>query len=211
MRVAIIGPIGIGKSTFVNNLTNLVNDDGLDFKFINEPLSEFEDTLKKFYDDKVKWSYPIQCEVAINYEKIHVENINNDIIVDSSYSHLVYSRILHNEGYLTDQELYNVSNIARSIKYDILIILVQTADIIKSRIVSRSRDYETDLDYMNNHVNSYYSELYNVLNDDEYDVFSDATKIEIVLPDMEDTEVDISYNDILDNVATLIKEIKDIE
>ena len=89
IRIGISGVPGVGKSTFVENLRQVIsrNYPGLRFTVVQEPVDQWmamKDTngknlLEHFYSDQVKYSFPFQMNSFIS----RVNSIYNALVIDS--------------------------------------------------------------------------------------------------------------------------------
>ena len=63
--ICVDGNIAVGKSTVLDTLEL----EG--YKVIREPVHEWSDTLKLFYEDKARWAFTLQVVILTSYRKIY--------------------------------------------------------------------------------------------------------------------------------------------
>jgi deoxyadenosine/deoxycytidine kinase len=164
LSIAIIGTIGVGKSTFIEKLKESFQDESFpdEILTIGEPsvsIDFLKDTLKKFYKDTNKWAYPLQLGVSAAQE-IHFQSMrvaDYDIaIMDAPYSSYMYCKIHQKAGRLTEDEVKIIDSVSRPFPFDFLVIIEETADVTIDRIMKRNRSIElTDLLYLHEHIRDY--------------------------------------------------------
>lgn len=158
MRIGIIGPIAVGKTTFGKYLARYTNHN-----FIPEPIvgvPHMERILKEFYQDPKKWAYILQASVVLEFEKIHM-SMGNNVVVDSPHSNIIFSDLHYTSGNINDKQLQALRMMASyENHYDVIIVLKATTDTILKRFVKRARELEDGSEeYIVNHANSYYQHL----------------------------------------------------
>jgi deoxyadenosine/deoxycytidine kinase len=165
ISIAIIGTIGVGKSTFIERLKqSFLTDEVIPNEVITigEPsvsIDFLKDTLKKFYKDTKAWAYPLQLGVS-SAQEIHFQNMrasNYDIaIMDAPYSSFMYCKIHEKAGRLTEEERQLIESISRPFPFDYIILIEETAETTIERIWKRNRSIElNDLLYLHEHINDY--------------------------------------------------------
>lgn len=181
IKIAVIGPIGIGKTSFINTFSKqfLNYQDTMGIINFEEPAINNQDIntiLKKFYKDNVKWAYPLEVNIAAAFEAIFTEikeieedkeKYNNIIIVDTPFSPFIFSSIFEKNGRLTAKEKEIILSITKPFDFDYLFILKETAETIISRIKKRNRDFEISDEhkaYTEEHIRDYEFFLNDYLN-----------------------------------------------
>jgi deoxyadenosine/deoxycytidine kinase len=165
ISIAIIGTIGVGKSTFIERLKQAFLTDEVipnEVITIGEPsvsIDFLKDTLKKFYKDTKAWAYPLQLGVS-SAQEIHFQNMrlsNYDIaIMDAPYSSFMYCKIHEKAGRLSEQERQLIESVSRPFPFDYIILIEETAETTIERIWKRNRSIElNDLLYLHEHINDY--------------------------------------------------------
>ncbi|HAK05139.1 MAG TPA: hypothetical protein DCM23_00345 [Firmicutes bacterium] len=170
MRIGINGPNGAGKSLLTRELSSFMKHD-----IVKEPIEQNE-YLRFFYDDKDTFSYMGQNAfyAAMFYLMWKTKDIP-DIIFDSTfYSNLIYTELLHLEGYMTPVQYELSLAIAREhIKQlpptDLEIVLVRSKDILFRNVAMRGRTFEIhEIEYLNFHYDNYYACAKKVYTDFKY-------------------------------------------
>jgi len=165
ISIAIIGTIGVGKSTFIERLKqSFLSDETIpnEVLAIGEPsvsIDFLKDTLKKFYKDTYAWAYPLQLGVSAAQE-IHFQNMrmtNYDIaIMDAPYSSYMYCKIHEKADRITEAERLLIDSVSRPFPFDYIILIEETAETTIERIMKRNRSIElTDLLYLHEHIRDY--------------------------------------------------------
>lgn len=156
--IAIEGPIGAGKTT----LANLLND-YLGYTLLREIVEE-NPFLSKFYTD-IK-EYALQTEAFFLFNRVkQLEDVNKNILskckgVVSDYhivKNLIFAGItLDNNQFHRYKQVYNifVNDLPQP---DIIIYLNSNTDVLMTRIASRDRSFERQMDrnYIDNLRNEY--------------------------------------------------------
>jgi deoxyadenosine/deoxycytidine kinase len=164
ITIAIIGTIGVGKSTFIDKLSKIFLNDAIpnDVISIGEPsvsIDFFKDTLKKFYRNTKTWAYPLQLGVS-SAQEIHLQNLREtdyDIaIMDAPYSSFMYCKIHQKAGRLSEEERKIIENVSRPFPFDYVILIKESAETTIDRIMKRNRSIELgDLLYLHEHIRDY--------------------------------------------------------
>lgn len=215
-NIAVIGPIGCGKSTFIFALKQKFKElyPNLSIRVEQEPsisVPYLNEVLKKFYENKNGWAYPLQLEIsAIN--EIQFQNLresNYDILLfDSPFSSFEYCNINKKSGRITEEERKNIDNISRPFNFDYVIIVKENLETTIKRVQGRNIDARAgslslaqedvpidDLSYLEDHIKEYGSF------EEEYlkKYFPNAQKI--VLEHIPE-KTNKSYEKLLRNIAT---------
>lgn len=165
ISVAVIGTIGVGKSTFIERLRqSFLADETIpnEVVVIGEPsvsIDFLKDTLKRFYRDTRNWAYPLQLGVTAAQE-IHFQQLRTtdyDVaIMDAPYSSYVYCKIHEKAGRITEAERKIIDDASRPFPFDYLVVIEETAETTIERIMKRNRSIElNDLLYLHEHIRDY--------------------------------------------------------
>lgn len=166
--IAILGCLGIGKTTFVKNLQKLIPhaiyvDEPVD-KWINLKNKETgKDLLKTYYDDKPRWAYTFQNIAFITRLNLLIEALDrkdyNAVVMDGTLAtdKNVYAQMLYDDGLMDslEWEAYNIwehfyeSHVKTNKIY--YVYLRCDPNIILERVKSRNRPQEQNVDitYLN--------------------------------------------------------------
>lgn len=150
MFVSILGLIGAGKSTLVENLACKSN-----FIPFREPV-ESNPFLELYYQDPKRWSYAMQVNLLFERYKQSQEAFlrsisGEDTVIDSSiYSDAAFALVQRQSNYFTDKEYLSYLNmhkvIASQTAYpDITIWLELSPEATLERIRKRSRECESSI------------------------------------------------------------------
>lgn len=195
--IAVEGPIGVGKTTLVELLT-----EGLNAKPLLEEV-EANPFLPKFYDDIKKYSFQTQTFFLLSRYKQQLELSQVDLFDQRIVSDYLFAkdRIF---AYLTldENELGLYEQIfrlldARIPKPDLVIYLQAPSEILIERIDKRHNDYERSI------KEKYLEDLVTAYNN--YFFYYTDTPLLVV----NTTEVDFEKNP--DDLSNLIKEIESIK
>jgi len=170
MRIGINGPNGAGKSLLTRELAAY-----LGYELVKEPI-EHNEYLQFFYDDKDTFSYMGQNAfyAAMFYLMWKTKDIANIIFDSTFYSNMIYTELLHLEGYMTPEQYELSLNIAKEhIKQlpptDLEIVLVRTKDILFRNVAMRGQPFEIhEIEYLNFHYDNYYVSAKKVYKDFAY-------------------------------------------
>jgi deoxyadenosine/deoxycytidine kinase len=165
ISIAIIGTIGVGKSTFIERLRRSFLEDEVipnEVVAIGEPsvsIDFLKDTLKRFYKDTKAWAYPLQLGVSAAQE-IHFQQLRSSdydvAIMDAPYSSYIYCKIHEKAGRITETERQLIDDVSRPFPFDYVILVEETAETTIERIMKRNRTIElTDLLYLHEHIRDY--------------------------------------------------------
>lgn len=141
MRIAVCGPIGVGKSTLSKQLSKLTNLKLADESVDNNPF------LDLFYKDAKRWGFTVQMHFLEDRFKAIQED---DIILDRViHEDVLFAKNSLEQGLMTQDEydLYErlfVSLVNSSPTVDYLIYLSGSPEHIISNIVKRGRISELD-------------------------------------------------------------------
>jgi len=174
INVAIIGTIGVGKSTFVKHLSEEAERRGVDLLVDLEPsvtIQSINDILERFYKDMEPWAYPLQLSIAAANEVQLQEAKGRDydvMLFDSPYSAFEYCRIHAKHGRITDEEKNAIDAISRPFPFDYVILIKETKEKSIERIKRRNGAVEKksnalaqadvpikDFDYVEEHMKDY--------------------------------------------------------
>jgi len=167
-RIGVIGTIGVGKSTFLERLSeSLMTEDQNTITF-GEPSiihGNLNKILKNFYTDTKRWAYPLQAGVSAAHDATYTEikdledkNSAYDVaLVDAPYSSFIYCNIHAKAGRITEEERVAIDNLSRPFHFDYIILLEEDADETIDRIMKRNRTIESidDLSYMYEHIEDF--------------------------------------------------------
>ena len=177
--ISIEGNIGSGKSTFVNELKNNIEN----VIFIDEPVDQWNEIkdkegktiIEKYYEDKNKYSFPFQMMAYISrlvLFKKAIESKKYDIIITERCLYTdkyVFTKMLYDEGLmnLIEYSIYNKWFKEFVEDYDIHYVYLKTnVETVNSRVLKRSREGEKiDISYLrkcNDYHNKWLSNEKNV-------------------------------------------------
>jgi deoxyadenosine/deoxycytidine kinase len=161
MRIGIIGPIGSGKSTLTQLLSNYYKA-----PFMKEPI-EHNPFLPLFYNEKKKFALISQnafySAIFLSMWRTKDEPF---LICDSTiYSNLVFAELLSLEGLLEPNEVdltYKVAEAHMTLlpDIDLQVVLVRSEESLFENVSKRSRNIEQgQYDYLKFHYANYYHVL----------------------------------------------------
>ena len=164
MLISIEGNIGSGKSTIINYLKNLNNDN---IVFVDEPVDEWlniksngKNALELFYEDQDKNSFWFQVLAYITRLRNLLETIkknpNKIIITERSIytDKYVFAQMLFDSGKISDIEfqIYNYwfDTFENETKIDVILYVNTEPEECMNRIKTRNRSEESsvELDYL---------------------------------------------------------------
>jgi deoxyadenosine/deoxycytidine kinase len=164
MLISIEGNIGSGKSTIINYLKNLNNDN---IVFVDEPVDEWlniksngKNALELFYEDQDKNSFWFQVLAYITRLRNLLESVkknpNKIIITERSIytDKYVFAQMLFDSGKISDIEFqtynYWFDTFEKETKIDIILYVNTEPEECMNRIKTRNRTEESSvkLDYL---------------------------------------------------------------
>lgn len=161
LHIAIDGPVGAGKSTLMDLLTDV------GFTPFPEPVVE-NTLLEKFYYDRERYGFPLQIYLLNKrFEHLRKSHGTSKSVMDRSlYCDLIFARILLNNQELSPAEFHIyeelLSNMLEHCQPPTLMIYLEiSVDTAIARIQKRNRDFEqkTERKYwedLNNAYRSYF-------------------------------------------------------
>ena len=128
--ITICGLIGSGKSTFTNDLSDLIRGISL-----SEPAGDERNPyLSLYYSDPKRWAFAMQTHLlqqrdAVNQRALEEMHDGRDVVMDSCmWQDMAYAKMLHAQNLMTDNEYRTYLAIAgtmlrRDIHPDVCIFL----------------------------------------------------------------------------------------
>ena len=140
--ISVVGNIGCGKSSFLNNLENI------GFEVAQEPVSDWV-FLSKFYEDPSRWCFALQVEVMHTLSK----NLLPGFIVERSplEANKIFALNSFRNGAMTTEEYELIEKLSMDYPTPQRYIYIRTSPkTCCERIRKRSRSYESNisLDYL---------------------------------------------------------------
>lgn len=182
MIVCVIGLIGSGKSTLVNNLALRDN-----YTIFEEPVDN-NPFLVDYYKDPARWSFTLQTyylwERYKQTQEAYMRSLRGEIVIlDSSiYSDAAFAILQYDSHYFTNDEYKTYLNmhsiLASKTAYpDIVIKLELSVEESLNRINKRSRDCENNIpiQYLKD-LNEAYHTILNKLSKHTNIIYVDANK-----------------------------------
>lgn len=158
MRLGINGPNGSGKSLLARQLAALFG-----YELIKEPI-ENNEYLSFFYENKDLFSYLGQnAFYAAMFTLMWTHKDQKDVIFDSTfYSNIIYTKLLHLEGYMNEHQ-YQLSleiakeHISHLPKLDLEIVIRRPKNVLFQNVHHRNREMEQGQDnYLSFHFDNFY-------------------------------------------------------
>lgn len=218
INIAVIGPIGVGKTTFIKRLKEVLEKASFKVLVVNEPsvsILPVNQLLERLYENIKKWAYPLQASISASHEA-EFESIKDEdydfSIFDMPYSSYMYCHIHQKNKRMTKKEMNNIINISRKFDFDFLISLSGDEEAIIKRVKNRNNSSSpktaekadnltiNDFSYLHEHLKDFQK----FKKGWKKKFFKDSKNVEIVLED-KNTE---RYNKQLDSVAEIIKKYR---
>jgi deoxyadenosine/deoxycytidine kinase len=155
--VSIEGNIGVGKTTLGRSLVSVLEREGLEVIFHDEPVNQ--QMLKQFLIDPKKYAYPFQLYMLtrrqVNYVKAQqAVSEGKCVIIDRSLAgDFVFATLQHQLGNITTEDYTIYQQVYKDFEEfvpDYILYLQASVKSIKERIKRRNRDGEDvyDDDYL---------------------------------------------------------------
>ena len=188
--IGIAGNIGVGKTTFTELLGKKYSWDEYYESVIDNPY------LSDFYSNMERWSFNLQIYFLQHRfsNQIEISNNNNGVIQDRTiYEDVeIFARNLHDMGHMSDRDWETYKNLFSNMvkflrKPDLIIYLKASTDTLISRIKTRNRDFEKNInpEYLHQLNSSYNAWVKNekklkilTIETDDFNVFKDKDKLQ---------------------------------
>ena len=144
MQIAIEGLIGVGKSTFVKNFTEITG-----FKPLYESVDD-NPFLSLFYEDPKRWGYTLQSYFL--YRRYNDHMTEGNIILDRSlYGDIPFAELLFKSGYMSEKEYLCYISHFKTLEplirpLDAMILLKIEPEKALERVKKRERSFEVNLE-----------------------------------------------------------------
>lgn len=213
-NIAVVGTIGVGKTTFIQNLSTLLESFG-SVEIMREPsvsVPQVNKALKNFYKYKTpEWAYTLQVGVSASHQ-INLQELKykeyDYLLSDMPYSSFIYGKIHEANNIFSEKDLNDVIAAYRPFYFDYIIHLKasketteqrvqQRNNAVKNKEIKKQKDLQiTDTSYLENHIQQFekffpeYKEKY----------FKDSILIEKEVPDILNPEYMKMLNEISEQV-----------
>jgi deoxyadenosine/deoxycytidine kinase len=146
IKIVAEGLIGSGKSTILEEFRKK------GYQIEKQRVEEWS-LLKPFYSDPKRYAYPLQKQVQTSYTNI-VEKISK--CFDKGFTFLesfglsslyMFTKMLRDDGLLTNQEFEEIKSMVKKFKPSLLIIVDVTVETSLKRIKGRKRPGEENITY----------------------------------------------------------------
>lgn len=217
INIAILGSIGVGKTTLMKNIENKLRD--LSEVVIVQPepsvtIPFINDVLKKFYNDNSSWSFPLQLSISAAqeaYMQTLRESEYDFSLFDAPYSSDIYGYSHAKRGRMRLEDFHALVAIGRPFKFDVVVQICEDKNTTISRISKRNKRVEEgdmdpdrkdvsieDYSYLDSHIedfNEYFPIYINKFKGYNPDV--KIIKLDHI-PDIDDPE----YEEIIDMIIS---------
>ena len=188
--VGIAGNIGVGKTTFTKLLAERYNWEEYYESVIDNPY------LSDFYGNMNRWSFNLQIYFLQHRfaSQVEISNNKSGVIQDRTiYEDVeIFARNLHELGHMSDRDWKTYRNLFSNMvqfleKPDIIIYLKASTDTLISRIKTRNREFEKNIDpeylyQLNNAYNKWAKNEKSLkiltIDTNNFNVFKDKDKLE---------------------------------
>lgn len=149
--ISIEGCIGVGKSTILKEIKKVSG-----VSVFPEPVDEWKECLDLFYQDKGKYAFHMQHRVNLSfidiYNKIHTKTPNNTNFITerSSFSSMIFSNMLKDEGYMSSLEhglIKEMISVTQKKAPDYFVYLRSEPEVCYNRILERG-DTSISMEYL---------------------------------------------------------------
>lgn len=142
-RISVEGNIGCGKSTLLRRL-------GKEWQVFLEPVADWAQLLKLFYDDPGRWGFAMNLQALLSFAGVPDGDASGrPVVVERSPLSCkeVFARLSLNQDHITSEEwtLFCELEHAYGWKPDIIIYLKSNPNTCLERVRTRSRAAESDV------------------------------------------------------------------
>lgn len=218
-NIAILGSIGVGKTTLMNNIERKLREisnrvlvqpePSVTIPFVNE-------VLKKFYNDNSGWSFPLQLSISAAQEAYMQELRESDYdyaLFDAPYSSDIYGYSHAKRGRMRIEDFHALVAIGRPFKFDVVVQICEDKDTTIKRISKRNKRVEEgdmdpdkkdvsidDFSYLDAHIEDF-SEYFPIYIE-KFRAYNPETKVFKIshVPEIESEDYEKLINDIVDLV-----------
>jgi deoxyadenosine/deoxycytidine kinase len=219
INITVNGPIGAGKTTFMERLEAALREKSDSVIVQPEPsvtIPFINDVLKNFYSDNMGWSYPLQVLISgaqEAYLQLLRESDYDYAIMDAAWSSYIYGYSHYKNGRMSLRDYNALASLSRPFKFDYLIWIGGSKAEIISHIKGRNekvsngeldegkKDVEIeDFSYIDSHLEDFSEYLPVYLS--KFKSFNPNIKIIKInhIPDINSAE----YEDMIYNIANKI-------
>ncbi len=145
MIISLNGPMGIGKTTFTENLILNGYEKGGELRV-------FPKSVKWYYDNQAYFAFIVHSQFIIERILLEIEILSNQDIDNSIFDkHIadlyVYAEYSFSKGYLNNEELSALYLLytkysADLIKVNKILVLNSYENVLRSNLIKRGRDHE---------------------------------------------------------------------
>lgn len=151
-NIAIIGTIGVGKSTLLHRLAAMFNTNSVEVR--QEPsvsVPYINKVLQSFYKDTSSWAYPLQLSISaaneVQFEELRLTDYEY-LFFDMPYSSFIYDAIHEKNGRMTHNEKLAIDGIHREFPFQYLIHIKESPETTIERVSKRNKKVASKSDYL---------------------------------------------------------------
>lgn len=147
MKIAIEGNIGCGKSSI---LARLITE--LRIPVFLEPVNEWSDWLKLFYQDKQRWGMQFNTHVLLTFHQWKNNNFFSLYERSPISNRHVFAQLQYDAGHMNDLELKMFDSLYEKLSWrpDVILYLRTDPEVAYARMCQRGRECESkvSLEYL---------------------------------------------------------------
>lgn len=175
MIIVFEGVVGAGKTTLAEKVSKKLNVP-IYYELQNDDTMNL---LHKFYEDKLRWSFPLQINF-LNERFRMIKEVSKQgfgILDRSIFGDKIFASMLNEDGFMTNEEYRTYSNLLDNMlehtnKPDLLVYLDCNLETAMERISIRNREMEQS-------VEKRYWERLNFKYDEWYSTYTFSEKLSI--------------------------------
>lgn len=143
MKIAIVGNIGIGKSTVIQKLSQSTR-----LPIFLEPVDDWKEWLHLFYEDNQRWGFSFNINVLMSFHQWKNNQFKAIYERSPMCCRYVFTQLQYDKGFLTELEMQLFNKIYNEVAWepDVVIYLKASPETCMERMNQRGRECESNVE-----------------------------------------------------------------